>query len=87
MSRNSCSQARRAYCRREPVQIREVKVAVDQERHETNNLPPEEAPQEGKKVHLATLMDLCLLPKSIWTRNSRSTKGAVVLRDDAVKDG
>ena len=47
-----------------------------------------EAQIEKKKVHFATLMDICHLKKrGVRTKSIKSTKGRVVLRSDIVKDG
>ena len=47
----------------------------------------DEARNKGRKVHFASLMDLCHLRNSgVGTSIFKSTKGRVVLRGDIVKD-
>ena len=45
-----------------------------------------EAQKEVKKVHLATLMDICHLKKAELEQKHQKYKGRVVLRGDIVKD-
>ena len=45
-----------------------------------------EARKEGRKVHFASLMDLCHLENSELELQYRKCKGTVVLRGDIVKD-
>ena len=45
-----------------------------------------EARSEGRKVHFASLMDLCHLKKSELEPKFQKYKGRVVLRGDVVKD-
>ena len=46
----------------------------------------DEARNEGRKVHFASLMDLCHLKKSELELQFQKYKGRVVLRGDIVKD-
>ena len=46
----------------------------------------EEARTEGRKVHFASLMDLCHLKNSEWELLFQKYKGRVVLLDNSVKD-
>ena len=46
----------------------------------------EEARKEGRKVHFASLMDLCQLKNWSWSINIKKYKFRVVLRGDIVKD-
>ena len=46
----------------------------------------DEARNEGRKVHFASLMDLCHLKNSELEPNFRKYQGRVVLRGDIVKD-
>ena len=45
-----------------------------------------EARTKGRKVHFASLMDLCHLKNSEWKPQFQKYKGRVVLRGDIVKD-
>ena len=45
-----------------------------------------EARNEGRKVHFASLMDLCHLKNSDLEAKHQKYKGLVVLRGDIVKD-
>ena len=46
----------------------------------------DEARNEGRKVHFATLMDLCHLKNSELEPQYQKYRGRVVLRGDIVKD-
>ena len=47
----------------------------------------DEARNEGRKVHFASLMDICHLKKNAeWEAKHQKYKGRVVLRGDIVKD-
>ena len=46
----------------------------------------EEAKSKGRKVHFASLMDLCYLENSQLEPQFQKYKGRVVLRGDIVKD-
>ena len=46
----------------------------------------DEARNKGRKVHFASLMDLCHLKNSGLERKFQKCKGRVVLRGDIVKD-
>ena len=46
----------------------------------------DEARNKGRKVHFASLMDLCHLKSSELEPRHQKYKGRVVLRDDIVKD-
>ena len=46
----------------------------------------DEARKEGRKVHFATLMDLCHLKNAELAAKHQKYKGRVVLRGDIVKD-
>ena len=46
----------------------------------------EEARNKGRKVHVASLMDLCHLKNSELEPQYRKCKGRVILRCDIVKD-
>ena len=45
-----------------------------------------DAGKEGRKVHFASLMDLCHLKNAELERKHQKYKGRVVLRGDIVKD-
>ena len=47
----------------------------------------DEARNKGRKVHFASLMDLCHLKNSELEPQYQKYKGRVVLRGDIVKDG
>ena len=47
----------------------------------------DEARNEGRKIHVASLMDLCHLKNSELEPKFQKYKGRVVLRGDIVKDG
>ena len=70
--------------RSQTMKTLDAKAAVDKEREKLNNLPAwqetkvssiERAQKYGKTVHVATLMDLRLLKKTLtWTRCSKNKK-------------
>ena len=81
------------------VGIPEAKAAVDKEWENLEKIPTwdlvkviskkeviDEARKEGRKVHFATLMDLCHLKNAELETKHQKHKGRVVLRGDMVKD-
>ena len=76
-----------------------AKAAVDKEWERLEKIPAwdktkvrnkseviDEARKEGRKVHFASLMDLCHLKNAELERKHQRYKGRVVLRGDIVKD-
>ena len=81
------------------LQIPDAKAAVEKERGRLEKIPAwqltkvrnkkeviDEARKEGRKVHFASLMDLCHLKNSELEPKYQKNEGRVVLRGDIVKD-
>ena len=81
------------------MKIPEAKAAVEKESGKTEKIPAwqltkarskedviDEARNKGRKVHVASLMDLCHLKNSELEPQYQKYKGRVVLRGDIVKD-
>ena len=79
--------------------IPDAKAAVEKEWEKLEKIPAwhvtkvrnkkeviDEARNEGRKVHFASLMDLCHLKNSELEPKFQKYKGSVVLRGDCVKD-
>ena len=84
---------------RQAMKIPAAKAAVDQEWEKLEKIPawnltkvrnkPEvidEARTKGRKVHFASLMDICHLKNAEWETKHQKYKSRVVLRGDIVKD-
>ena len=81
------------------MKIPAAKASVDEEWEKLEKIPASdktkvrnksevinEARKEGRKVHFASLMDLCHLKNAILEAKHQKYKGQVVLRGDIVKD-
>ena len=81
------------------VKIPAAKAAVDKEWEKLEKIPAwdktkvrnkseviDEARKEGRKVHFASLMDICHLKNAELETKHQKYKGRVVLRGDIVKD-
>ena len=81
------------------MKISDAKAAVDKEWEKLEKIPAwdktsvrnksevsDEARKEGRKVHFASLMDLCHLKNAELETKHQKYKGRVVLRGDIVKD-
>ena len=81
------------------IKISEARAAVDTEWEKLEKIPAwditkvrnksdviDEARKEGRKVHFASLMDLCHLKNAELETKHTKYKGRVVLRGDIVKD-
>ena len=81
------------------MKILAAKAAVDKEWEKLEKIPEwdetkvrnkseviDEARKEGRKVHFASLMDLCHLKNAELETKHQKYKGRVVLRGDIVKD-
>ena len=60
-------------------------MAADESQKQKNEVIAEER-NKGRKVHFASLMDLCHLKNSELEPQYQKYKGRVVLRGDIVKD-
>ena len=60
-------------------------MAADESQKQKNEVI-DEARNEGRKVHFASLMDLCHLKNSELEPKFQKYKGRVVLRSDTVKN-
>ena len=81
------------------LKIQDAKAAVEKTWEKLEKIPAwqltkvrnkeeviEEARNKGRKIHFASLMDLCDLKNSELEPQYRKCKGRVVLRGDIVKD-
>ena len=64
--------------------LRNTRMAADESQKQKEVI--DEAKNECRKVHLASLMDLCHFKNSELEPQFQKYRGRVVLRDDTVKD-